>query len=96
MTIAIGAGISLPGSPAESAIGTNAKPAARAVISGTTRSVAPCTTADWKSTPSSVSRCLMCDTSMMPLRVAMPKGVMNPTIDATPARRQPDSGHPSG
>ena len=25
----------------------------------------------------------MCDTSMMPLRVAMPNSVMNPMIDAT-------------
>ena len=46
MTIAIGAWISLPGSPADNAIGTNANPAARAVIRiGTRRSVAPRITA---------------------------------------------------
>ena len=30
-----------------------------------------------------VLQVLMCDTSMMPLRVAMPNSVMKPTIDAT-------------
>ena len=95
MTMAIGAWISLPGSPAESAIGTSARPAASAVIRiGTSRSLAPRTTAVRKSvTPSCSCRCRMCETSMMPLRVAMPKSVMKPTIDATdstpPARYTP-------
>src|SRR5678816_3750992 len=52
----------------------SASPAAIAVIRiGTNRSCAPRSTASRKSvTPSSFIRCWMCDTSMIPFRVARP------------------------
>ena len=51
---------------------------------GISRSCAPRSMASRKSvTPSTCIRCWMCDTSMMPLRVAMPNSVMKPIIDAT-------------
>src|SRR5437879_6368937 len=82
MTIAIGVWISLPVFPPPSASGISARPAAIAVIRmGTRRSCAPRSTASRKSvTPSLSIRCWMCDTSMMPFRVAMPNRVMNPMI----------------
>jgi len=89
MTCAIGVWISLPGRSPANASGTSARPDANAVMKiGASRSRAPRRTASAKSvTPSSSCRCRMCDTSMMPLRVAMPNTVMKPmiaAIDSTP------------
>jgi hypothetical protein len=85
MTMAIGASISLPGLPAPSATGISARPAASAVIRiGETRSDAPRRMAFRRSaSPSTSIRCRTWETSIIPLRVAMPNRVINPMIDAT-------------
>ena len=88
MTSARGAWISLPGWPAASATGRRARPVERAVIrTGTTRSTAPRTTAAGTSLPRRSCSRRMRVTTMMPLRVAMPKSEMKPmraAIDRVP------------
>ena len=94
MTMAIGAWISLPGCPTDSARGISANPAANAVMRiGISRSLAPRLTASMElATPSDSTRLLMCAINITLLRVAMPNRVMNPMMEATdntpPGQRQ--------